>query len=167
MNEDDVGKVGGSGGTKLIAVILAVIIVIAGLFVIHRAFVSDMTTVYPNVMMNITKNGTIVTYTVTSIDYKYSLDYFHVNNMVASVMSIVKIDDGTGVPGNYYHQGPLSDILNNTSSPLIYYDVDNNNTLTVGDIFVSDLNSLNEANLYWIELSLWIVHDGQKISCGV
>ena len=120
---------------------------------------------YPKLLMNITQNGTIITYNITSIDYKYPLEYFHVDNMIASVYSYVTAENGTLEYGDYYYKGHLSDLLNNDTIPLIYYDVNNDATLSVSDYFVSDLNSLSEPNLSWIQFTLWIVDAGQEIRC--
>ncbi len=161
---------GGIDGRKkavAITIVLAVLIASIGAYVVYNRFSQSHQVAHPYILLKYTYNDNQTIREVIHIDYKYSIEYFEIERMVASVHTYVSDVDSPNTTGygDYYHKGPLSDLLNNETSPLTYYDVDNNSILSGGDIFISDLNKITDENVIAIGLSLWIVYDGDEILC--
>jgi len=154
---------------KVISIIIILIIIFASMYVIAIYNKRQHQVALPHVKLNYTTNDTKTIREVVNIDYKYSIDYFRLENMLASVYTLESSENNSDIIeyGDYYHKGSLSDILNNETSPLTYYDVDNDSTLSVGDLFISDITKVTDEEIKSIGLSLWIVVDGEELSCGV
>ena len=158
MNEE-IEKTGGSR-KKLITGIVIISIVFC-VIIINASIQNYQDHAQPSIYLEVVNNGTISNHRISAIDYKYSLDHFAIEKITISVYSYILHDNGTLNYGDYHFKGPLSEILNNESSPLVFYDNDNDSMLGINDVFESDMSKISEENLSSIGFSLRII-DGEN-----